>query len=158
MLKYLGDAIIKGNLTVQTDKPLDSRLIVQNANDLYTIDSRYAYLGMPVISIEDKTVFILIDKSKITLPSGWAKVVSNSSNPNPDNPDNPSNPDNPNNPDNPSNNMNYIVLEQDEYDNLEEKDSDVLYFILEPVDGWIFPIKLEDDGWVFPITLEDDEL
>ena len=36
---YKGDAILKGNLAVNTPKPLDERSIVQNATELLTIDS-----------------------------------------------------------------------------------------------------------------------
>ena len=149
MQKYLGDAIIKGNLTVQTDKPLDSRLVVQNSTELYTIDPTYAYVGMPVISIEDNTIYILKNKSKINLPIGWKKVSGDGGpvNPNPQPDPQPS-----------VEQRKIVVLEEDEYNSLEEKEQDTLYFILEPIDGWMFPITLKDpdDGWVFPITLGDD--
>ena len=142
MQKYLGDAIIKGNLTVQTDKPLDSRLVVQNSTELYTIDPTYAYVGMPVISIEDDTIYILKDKSKINLPTGWKKVSEEENLP----------------PQPPVKQEKIVVLEENEYNSLEEKEQDTLYFILEPIDGWMFPIVLKDpnDGWVFQIVLGDD--
>ena len=76
MKKYLGDAILRGNLDIQSDKPLDSRLIVQSSDDLYDLDPTYAYLGMPVVSIEDRNIYILIDKSKIDTSEGWTSISS----------------------------------------------------------------------------------
>ena len=71
---YKGDAILKGNLSVATDKPLDERSIVQNATELLSVDSAYAYNGMPVVSIEDEAVYILLDKTNITNLSAWKKI------------------------------------------------------------------------------------
>lgn len=115
MKKYLGDAILRGNLDIQSDKPLDSRLIVQSSNDLYDLDPTYAYLGMPVVSIEDRKIYILIDKSKIDTSEGWASISSG---------------------------KDYVILEEEQYENLSQKDNNILYFILEPTEGWVFPITL----------------
>lgn len=71
---YKGDAILKGNLSVATDKPLDERSIVQNATELLSIDSAYAYNGMPIVSIEDGAIYILLDKTNITNLSAWKKI------------------------------------------------------------------------------------
>lgn len=71
---YKGDAILKGNLSVATDKPLDERSIVQNATELLSIDSAYAYNGMPIVSIEDEAIYILLDKTNITNLSAWKKI------------------------------------------------------------------------------------
>ena len=71
---YKGDAILKGNLSVATDKPLDERSIVQNATELLSVDSTYAYNGMLVVSIEDEAVYILLDKTNITNLSAWKKI------------------------------------------------------------------------------------
>ena len=136
MKKYLGDAQLRGNLDVLSDKPLDSRLVVQSKEDLYTLDSRYAYNGMPVVCIEENCIYILKDKTLIQFQTGWAKVNAGS-----------------NSSTNPSN---FIVLEEKEYKALQEIDSDTLYFIYEPWEfGSSFPIYFS--GWrfgdAFPINL-----
>lgn len=71
---YKGDAILKGNLSVATDKPLDERSVVQNSTELLSIDSNYAYNGMCIVSIEDEAVYILLDKTNITNLSSWKKI------------------------------------------------------------------------------------
>lgn len=71
---YKGDAILKGNLSVNSRKPLDSRSIVQNTTELLTIDASYAYIGMPVVSIDDAAIYILLDVSKISDIEGWKKI------------------------------------------------------------------------------------
>lgn len=71
---YKGDAILKGNLSVVTDKPLDNRSVVQNTTELLSIDSAYAYNGMPVVSIDDKVIYLLLDKNNITSLSAWKKI------------------------------------------------------------------------------------
>lgn len=134
MKKYSGDATLKGNLDVLSDKPLDSRLVVQNKEDLYTLDSRYVYNGMPVVCIEENCIYILKDKTQVQFQDGWAKVNAGS---------------NPNSP-------NIVVLEENEYKRLQEIDSDTLYFIYEPWEfGSSFPVYFQ--GWrfgdAFPIKL-----
>ena len=71
---YKGDAILKGNLSVATNKPLDARSIVQNATELLTIDSTYAYNGMPVVSIDNESVYILLDKTNISSLASWKRI------------------------------------------------------------------------------------
>lgn len=71
---YKGDAILKGNLSVATDKPLDERSIVQNSTELLSINSTYAYNGMPVVNIEEAAIYILLDKTNISDLSGWKKI------------------------------------------------------------------------------------
>lgn len=71
---YKGDAILKGNLSVATDKPLDERSIVQNTEQLLTIDSNYAYNGMPVVNIDEAAIYILLDKTNISSLDGWKKI------------------------------------------------------------------------------------
>ena len=71
---YKGDAILKGNLAVNTPKPLDERSIVQNATELLTINSNYAYNGMPVVSIDEAAIYILLDKTNIASSDGWKKI------------------------------------------------------------------------------------
>lgn len=71
---YKGDAILKGNLSVATDKPLDERSIIQNATELLTIDSNYAYNGMPVVSIDEAAIYILLDKTNISSLDSWKKI------------------------------------------------------------------------------------
>ena len=71
---YKGDAILKGNLSVATDKPLDDRSIVQNSSELLTINAAYAYNGMLVVSIDDESIYILLDKNNITNLVSWKKI------------------------------------------------------------------------------------
>ena len=71
---YKGDAILKGNLAVNTPKPLDERSIVQNATELLTIDSNYAYNGMLVVSIDEAAIYILLNKTNISNLNGWKKI------------------------------------------------------------------------------------
>lgn len=71
---YKGDAILKGNLAVNTPKPLDERSIVQNATELLTINSNYAYNGMPVVSIDEAAIYILLNKTNIASLDGWKKI------------------------------------------------------------------------------------
>ena len=71
---YKGDAILKGNLAVNTPKPLDERSIVQNAAELLTINSNYAYNGMPVVSIDEAAIYILLDKTNISSLDSWKKI------------------------------------------------------------------------------------
>ena len=71
---YKGDAVLKGNLSVATGKPLDERSVVQNSTELLTISAAYAYNGMPVVSIDDAAIYILLDKENITSLDGWKKI------------------------------------------------------------------------------------
>jgi hypothetical protein len=78
---YKGDAILKGNLLVKSKKPLDSRSIVQNVDELYTIDVSTAYEGMPIVSIDEATIYLLIDESNIGNKKGWKAITSVNINP-----------------------------------------------------------------------------
>lgn len=60
--KYQGDSAIGVSLTVQTPKPLDTRLVVDTRADLYSIPAKYAYNGMPVVCVADGNIYTLIDK------------------------------------------------------------------------------------------------
>lgn len=71
---YKGDAILKGNLSVNTAKPLDGRSIVQNTTELLTIDSIYAYDGMFIVNIDEAAVYILLDKTNISSLSSWKRI------------------------------------------------------------------------------------
>ena len=71
---YKGDAILKGNLTVNTPKPLDARSVVQNATELLTIDSANAYNGMPVVSIDEAAIYILLDETNTSNLDSWKKI------------------------------------------------------------------------------------
>lgn len=123
MKKYTGDVELRGNLDVLSDKPLDSRLVVQNKSDLYTMDSRYAYVGMPVMCIAETCIYTLIDKANISSGIGWKKISGDSD-------------------------IKQVVMEEEDYEELENKDRDTLYFIYEPEDesSWTF-------GDEFPIIL-----
>lgn len=71
---YKGDAILKGNLSVATNKPLDARSVVQNTTELLTIDSANAYTGMPIVSIDEAAVYILLDENNISNLASWKKI------------------------------------------------------------------------------------
>lgn len=71
---YKGDAILKGNLSVATDKPLDERSIVQNTTELLTINSTYTYNGMPIVNIDESAIYILLDKTNISSLAGWKRI------------------------------------------------------------------------------------
>ena len=71
---YKGDATLKGNLSVLTDKPLDKRSIVQNVTNMLTIDSTYVYNGMPVVNIDEKAIYILLDKTNISKLNSWKRI------------------------------------------------------------------------------------
>ena len=71
MFKYIGDSIINASFTVQVPKPLDSRTVVNNIAELYSIPSTYAYLGMTVANIDNGNIYMLVDKSKIDQKAGW---------------------------------------------------------------------------------------
>lgn len=128
---YNGDAQLKGTLQVLSNKPLDSRLVVQRKNELYSLDPSTAYLGMPVVSIEDDSIYILKNINKISTPEGWKEVRSQQQ-------------------EQPQQN-NMIALSQSQYDILVNNNSidvDTFYFIYEDnssEQGWIF-------GGTFPIT------
>ena len=69
--KYTGDANLGMSLTIKTPKPLDSRSVVNNLQELYTIPSNTAYQGMTVANIDNGNIYMLIDKSKINEKAGW---------------------------------------------------------------------------------------
>ena len=71
---YKGDAILKGNLSVATNKPLDARSVVQNATELLTIDSVNAYTGMPIVSIDEAAIYILLDETNTSSLDSWKKI------------------------------------------------------------------------------------
>ena len=71
---YKGDAILKGNLSVLTDKPLDERSIVQNVTNMLTISSTSAYNGMPIVNIDEKAIYILLDKTNISNLNSWKRI------------------------------------------------------------------------------------
>ena len=71
---YKGDAILKGNLSVATNKPLDARSVVQNATELLTIDSNDAYTGMPIVSIDEAAIYILLDENNTSSLDSWKKI------------------------------------------------------------------------------------
>lgn len=69
--KYQGDAVLNVSLTVDTAKPLDSRSVVNNASELYTLPEKTAYPGMTVANIDNGNIYMLVDKSKIGEKAGW---------------------------------------------------------------------------------------
>ena len=71
---YKGDAILKGNLSVVTNKPLDARSVVQNATELLTIDPNDAYTGMPIVSIDEAAIYILLDENNTSSLDSWKKI------------------------------------------------------------------------------------
>jgi len=77
---------------------------------------------MPVSCIEDECIYILKDKSLAALERGWVKAAGNGGG-------------------GSSSNLPFVVLEESEYNALQEIDQDTLYFIYEPWEfGSSFPI------------------
>ena len=72
MAKYTGDALMGVGLAVQTDKPLDDRLVVNTKSDIYKISADYAYEGMPVTDASTGNIYVLLDKSRIKFADGWS--------------------------------------------------------------------------------------
>lgn len=70
---YKGDVQLKGNFEVISNKPLDSGTVVLNQSDLYTLKDNL-YEGKTVTSVQDKSIYILIDKNNANNSSGWSKV------------------------------------------------------------------------------------
>ena len=48
MKKYIGDGILKGGITVQSSKPIDDRLVVNDINEEGT------YIGVPAEMIKGR--------------------------------------------------------------------------------------------------------
>ena len=71
---YKGDAILKGSLSISTNKPLDERSVVQNSTELLTINSNYAYNGMPIVSIDEAAIYILLDENNTSSLDSWKKI------------------------------------------------------------------------------------
>ena len=69
--KYTGDALLGVSLTVNTPKPLDSRSVVDNLSQLYSIPENTAYQGMTVANVANGNIYMLVDKAKIHEKAGW---------------------------------------------------------------------------------------
>lgn len=69
--KYTGDSVLGLSLTVNAPKPLDSRTVVDNLQQLYDIPSATAYQGMTVANIANGNIYMLVDKSKMNEKAGW---------------------------------------------------------------------------------------
>ena len=57
---YKGDAVLGASLTVNSKKPLDSRSVVANTQELYTIPKNTAYKGMTVANIANGNLYMLV--------------------------------------------------------------------------------------------------
>ena len=68
---YQGDAVLNASLTVESPKPLDTRTVVEDIENLYSIPESSAYRGMTVANINDGNLYMLIDKTKIKEKAGW---------------------------------------------------------------------------------------
>lgn len=69
--KYTGDSVLGLSLTVNAPKPLDSRTVVDNLQQLYDIPEATAYQGMTVANIANGNIYMLVDKAKINEKAGW---------------------------------------------------------------------------------------
>ena len=69
--KYTGDSVLGLSLTIDTPKPLDSRTVVDNLQQLYDIPAATAYQGMTVANIANGNIYMLVDKNKINEKAGW---------------------------------------------------------------------------------------
>lgn len=66
-----GAGIINTSLTVNTPSPLDTRTVVDDLNNLYSLPKETAYQGMTVANINDGNIYMLIDKEKMNEKIGW---------------------------------------------------------------------------------------
>lgn len=177
MKKYIGDAIFRGSLSVRSPKPLDDRLVVQNQDELYTLNRDYLYLGMPVSCINDGSLWVLVDLDNYDKSSGWVKTVTSSQALSDyytkeeiydkEQIDSLINRLEQIISENINNQIKHIILTQEEYDSLENKDNDTIYLIIEENIqtewglGDRLPIILSSNDWglgdKLPIILSENQ-
>lgn len=115
MKKYTGDGILRGTFKVASPKPLDDRLVVNTQQDLYTLDNIYE--GIVVSCMEEQSLYMLTDIALKAQLAGWKKFMQSS--------------------------FTHVVLTQEQYDELQYKDNNTIYLIVEAL-----PVP-EPSVWVF---------
>ena len=68
---YTGDALLRTSFEIMVPQPLDNRTVVDSEQDLYTLPRSSAYRGMTVANPDNGNIYMLLDPSQITSPTGW---------------------------------------------------------------------------------------
>lgn len=68
---YTGDALLRTSFEIMVPQPLDNRTVVDSEQDLYTLPRNSAYKGMTVANPDNGNIYMLLDPSQITSPTGW---------------------------------------------------------------------------------------
>ena len=71
---FTGNIALASAIRPTGAQPLDDRTVVQNLDDLYSSLGTAVYNGMVVYVVDETSLYILVDKSKIDTPNGWKKV------------------------------------------------------------------------------------
>ena len=71
---FTGNIALASAIRPTGAQPLDDRTVVQSLDDLYSSLGTAVYNGMVVYVVDETSLYILVDKSKIDTPDGWKKV------------------------------------------------------------------------------------
>ena len=71
---FTGNIALASAIRPTGAQPLDDRTVVQSLDDLYSSLGTAVYNGMVVYVVDETSLYILVDKSKIDTPNGWKKV------------------------------------------------------------------------------------
>ena len=74
---FTGNIALASAIRPTGAQPLDDRTVVQSLDDLYSSLGAAVYNGMVVYVVDETSLYILVDKSKIDTPNGWKKVDGN---------------------------------------------------------------------------------
>ena len=74
---FTGNIALASAIRPTGAQPLDDRTVVQRLEDLYSSLGAAVYNGMVVYVVDETSLYILVDKSKIDTPAGWKKVDGN---------------------------------------------------------------------------------
>ena len=74
---FTGNIALASAIRPTGAQPLDDRTVVQSLDDLYSSLGTAVYNGMVVYVVDETSLYILVDKSKIDTPDGWKKVDGN---------------------------------------------------------------------------------
>ena len=74
---FTGNIALASAIRPTGAQPLDDRTVVQSLDDLYSSLGTAVYNGMVVYVVDETSLYILVDKSKIDTPAGWKKVDGN---------------------------------------------------------------------------------
>ena len=74
---FTGNIALASAIRPTGAQPLDDRTVVQSLDDLYSSLGAAVYNGMVVYVVDETSLYILVDKSKIDTSAGWKKVDGN---------------------------------------------------------------------------------